>query len=238
LVVWIGDFTGKGNPAFVGMDAAAPLFFRITDALNLARSAEPVPDVRQPAGVSRVAVCSDSGDLPNAWCPQTVETWYIPGKSPIKVSELHRAVAINTGTGRPVCPPYVPASTRFEVFEFWTSDMLKLFRQAGMPRRPAPVLPDCAAESSGEAPRIASPLLGVVYTLRRSRGEAGIALDAAAAADVRTIFWFDGNALLGKRAAGEGALPWRPDADGIHIVRAIDDHGRATEREVQIQFAQ
>ena len=36
LVVWIGDFEGRGNPAFVGVDAAAPLFFRIADALNLA----------------------------------------------------------------------------------------------------------------------------------------------------------------------------------------------------------
>src|SRR5262249_32642908 len=31
LVVWIGDFRGSGNPAFIGVDAAAPLFFRIAD---------------------------------------------------------------------------------------------------------------------------------------------------------------------------------------------------------------
>ena len=37
LAVWIGDFRGQGNPAFVGTDAAAPLFFRIADAVNLAR---------------------------------------------------------------------------------------------------------------------------------------------------------------------------------------------------------
>ncbi len=40
LVVWIGDFQGQGNPSFIGVDAAAPLFFRIVDALNLARSNE------------------------------------------------------------------------------------------------------------------------------------------------------------------------------------------------------
>ena len=40
LVVWIGDFEGQGNPAFMGVDAAAPLFFRIADALNLARADE------------------------------------------------------------------------------------------------------------------------------------------------------------------------------------------------------
>ena len=237
LVVWIGNFSGASNPSFVGVDAAAPLFFRIADALNLARAKEPPPDFQPPAGVSRVAVCAASGDLPNAWCPQTVETWYIPGKSPIRVSELHRAVALDAATGRPACPPYPPDSTRFEVFEFWSSDMRKLFREAGLPRRMPPPLPACAAENGADAPRIASPLVGVAYTLRRSRPEASIALEATVAADVQNIFWFDGAALIGKLPAGAGALPWRPALDGAHLIRAIDDHGRAAERDVQVQFA-
>jgi penicillin-binding protein 1C len=66
LVVWIGDFSGQGNPAFVGVDAAAPLFFRIADALNFARANEPAPELVPPPGVARVAVCAESGDLPNA----------------------------------------------------------------------------------------------------------------------------------------------------------------------------
>src|SRR6185503_1671144 len=137
LAVWIGDFSGEGNPAFVGTDAAAPLFFRIADALNLARPDEAAPPHVPPPGVTRVAVCAESGDLPNADCPRTVETWYIPGKSPIRVSQLHRAVGIDPETGRPVCAPFA-AGTRVEVFEYWSSDMLKLFRQSGMPRRTPP----------------------------------------------------------------------------------------------------
>ncbi len=237
LVVWIGDFSGQGNPSFVGVDAAAPLFFRITDALNFARAKEPVPELKPPPGVSRVAVCAESGDLPNAWCPQTVETWYIPGKSPIRVSQLHRAVAMNIDTGRPACPPYSPDSTRFEVFEFWTSDMLKLFREAGMPRRVPPVLPACAAEDTTDPPRIASPLRGVSYTLQVSRPDTVIPLEAGAAADARNVFWFDGAALIGKLPASGGAFPWRPAVDGAHLIRVIDDHGRSSERDVEVRFA-
>jgi penicillin-binding protein 1C len=157
LVVWIGDFDGGGNPSFVGVDAAAPLFFRIVDALNIERSHEDIPSRVPPAGVSRVAVCAESGELPNAWCPHTVSTWYIPGKSPIRVSDLHRAVAIDNSTGRVVCPPYA-SSVRFDVYEFWSSDMLKLFRQAGLPRRIPPPLPACAAEKSCRGP---SPVVSV-----------------------------------------------------------------------------
>jgi penicillin-binding protein 1C len=237
LVVWIGDFSGVGNASFVGIDAAAPLFFRIADALNLRRSHESARELKPPAGVSRVAVCVESGDLPNVWCPQTVETWYIPGKSPIRVSRLHRPVIIDVATGRPVCPPYPPGKTRVEVFEFWNSDMLKLFREAGVPRRVPPALPDCASEDSSDGPHISSPLLGVSYTLRHSQPDRTIALDASAAADVQSLFWFDGAALLGKIAASAGAFPWRPGASGPHLIRVIDDHGRFAERDVDVEFA-
>jgi penicillin-binding protein 1C len=189
-----------------------------------------------PAGVSKVAVCAESGDLTNVYCPKTVETWYIPGKSPIRVSQLHQAVAIDVASGRPTCPPFAAGGTRFEVFEFWPSDMLKLFRQAGMPRRTPPSLPDCAAGDLTEAPRIASPLRNVSYTIRNAKEEV-IPLEASVAADVRSVFWFDGTALIGQLTVTEGALAWHPNGAGAHLIRVIDDHGRAAERDVQVQFA-
>ena len=237
LVVWIGNFEGQGNPSFVGIDAAAPLFFRINDALNLARAEQAVPALKPPPGVTRVTVCLESGDLPNVYCPHTVDTWYIPGKSPIRVSQLHRAVAIDVRTGLPACPPYSPETTRFEVFEFWPSDMLKLFREAGMPRRAPPSVPACASDDGVDAPRISSPLRNVSYTLRRSAPDGVIALEASAAADVRSVFWFDGRALIAKLAVSDGAFAWRPATDGMHSVRVIDDHGRVAERDVAVQFA-
>jgi penicillin-binding protein 1C len=236
LVVWIGNFTGEGNPAFIGVDTAAPLFFRIADALNLARPAESVPSIvagAPPAGVTKVAVCAGSGDLPNVDCPHTVDTWYIPGKSPIRVSQLHRRVAVDIRSGQPVCPPYGP-ETRFELFEFWSTDMLVLFREAGMPRRTPPPLPACATSDGLEGPRISSPLRNVTYAVQASTTKDSVALDASLSADVRRVFWFDGNALIGTQTAGTPAIAWRPSSSGIHLVRAVDDHGRSAERQVQI----
>ena len=234
LVVWIGDFRGQGNPAFIGVDAAAPLFFRIADALNLERPNEAVPPLVPPPGASRVDVCVDSGELPNADCPHAIETWYIPGKSPIRVSQLHRAVALDPVTSRALCPPY-PAGARFEVFEFWPSDMLQLFRQAGMPRRAPPPLPDCAVDDRPEPPRIASPLRNVSYAIRRRAADV-ISLEASAAANVTHVFWFDGTALIGRQAIAEGAVAWKPEAEGVHVIRVIDDHGRAAERDVEVRL--
>ena len=181
-------------------------------------------------------MCAASGDLPNALCPATVATWYIPGKSPIRVSRLHRAVPVDARSGRPVCPPYAD-TTRFDVYEFWSSDMLRLFREAGTPRRTPPELPDCAAEDSGEVPRIASPLRNVEYTLRRSRPDEVIPLQAHVAADVRHVFWFDGNALIARTSVAPESFGWRPSRDGMHLIRIVDDHGRSAERDVQARFA-
>ncbi|HVQ43264.1 MAG TPA: penicillin-binding protein 1C [Vicinamibacterales bacterium] len=231
LVVWIGNFSGEGNPAFVGVDAAAPLFFRIVDGLNLARPSEDASLPAPPPGVSTVAVCVGSGDLPNADCPHTVNTWYIPGKSPIRVSQLHRAVALDAVTGAPVCAPY-PSTTRFEVFEFWSSDMLTLFREAGMPRRLPPPLPSCALDDRMEPPRIASPMRNVSYALRSTAD--AIPLEASVAADVQRLFWFDGNALIGARTPAQGPLSWRPATAGTRIIRVVDDHGRSADRDVTV----
>jgi penicillin-binding protein 1C len=144
---------------------------------------------------------------------------------------------MDIGTGRPACPPYAPNGTRQEIFEFWPSDMMKLFREAGMPRRQAPAIPDCAVDASTDMPSIATPLRGVTYTLRRRTGAESIPLEAGTAADVENVFWFDGAALIARSPVARGAVPWTPAADGIHLIRVIDDHGRTAERDVNIQFA-
>jgi penicillin-binding protein 1C len=114
--------------------------------------------------------------------------------------------------------------------------MLKLFREAGMPRRVPPPLPDCVSEQTGDSPVIASPLRGVSYTLHRKAPEEVIHLEASVGADVRSVFWFDGRALIGNAAVSGNSIPWRPTRDGVHLIRIVDDHGRAAEREVQVQL--
>jgi penicillin-binding protein 1C len=73
LAVWIGNFDGRPNNAFVGRTAAAPLLFQIVDSL---RSTWPEPHLPHspPAGANlkRVEFCAVSGDLPEPWCTQRV----------------------------------------------------------------------------------------------------------------------------------------------------------------------
>ena len=240
LAVWIGNFDGRSNPALVGVKAATPLFFRLVDALALTMTDETPQANQPPPGLVRVEVCAASGDLPNRWCPQTASTWFVPGKSPIRVSTLHRPVTLDTRTGLAACPPYDPATTRVEVFEFWPSDIQRLFREAGLPRRlppqpgsncPQPTM----ATISEDPPQLRSPLAGVVYTLRLSQPEATIALQASLGPGAGRLYWFADRNYLGS-SADDAALPWRPPRSGHYELSVVDDQGRSTGRALEVEY--
>jgi penicillin-binding protein 1C len=237
LAVWIGNFDGKSNPAFIGIKTAAPLFFQILDSLRHQRLLSPKTEIEAmpPRTLTKVKVCTASGDLPNQYCKNLSETWFIPGKSPIKVSSLHRPVYIDNSTNQAVCG--AGANTREEIIEFWNSDMLRLFREAGMPRRAPPNLPlECSNHSNqtiDDKPQITSPLRGVTYTIRLSKPET-IALKANRGGQ-GIIYWFADNSFIAKSEAGAG-IPWAPEQAGHYVLRAVDELGQADNREVVIEF--
>ncbi|HEX3944831.1 MAG TPA: penicillin-binding protein 1C [Rhizomicrobium sp.] len=232
LVVWVGNFDGSGNPAFVGVDAAAPLFFQIVDAVRDENPRLVEPVLRPPAAVKRVEICLASGDLPNRWCPQTGTTWFIPGKSPIRVSTVHRPVMIDDSTGLAVCAPYASKRVHEEVYEFWPSNLAEVFAQAGIPRRKPPQNPACSGADAwqGAGPQITSPSRASSYALRHGKGgRQPISLNAVADADTRILYWFVDEAYAGRSTPGQ-ALSWQPPAAGTYRVRVVDDHGRSDER--------
>ena len=239
LAVWVGNFDSSSNPAFVGIQAAAPLFFRMADAM---RSREIMQDMNAlpPRTVTRVEVCAASGDLPNAACPQKAFTWFIPGVSPIKVSDIHRRVMIDTRTGLIACPPYDMKHVHPEVFEYWPSELAQSFAKAGMPRRKPPVNRCNNTNPSGgddQAPHITSPLTSVVYTLRMRASSQTIPLACNLSADSHNVFWFVDSSYVGDGKAGI-AISWTPSHAGHFNVRAVDDLGRAADRDIEVEYVQ
>jgi len=256
LAVWVGDFSGAGNPAFVGVDAAAPLFFQIVDSIAAQDPGAASFVHAPPRGVRKIEVCALSGGLPTAHCPHRRLSWFIPGRSPIAPCELHRTVALDA-QGRRTCPGGPPA-IRSEVFEVWSSDLAKQFDAAGLPRRALPpAAPGCdgGEGAAGAAPRIVSPLAGVTYDLRAGHAANGaasavpsaasdgtsapgstLALQAVTGGDAAAVFWFADRAFIGKAARGE-TLFWKPPGAGRYTLRAVDDLGRSDARQVATELA-
>lgn len=239
LAVWVGNFDGEGNQAFIGKSAAAPLMFEIIDAIKSAKPASVRFYTPIPQGVSKVRVCEVSGQIPSAHCPRTIETWFVPGKSPIKTCDIHREILINEKSGLRACN-YDEQTVKKAVYEFWPSDLQRIFRAAGLPRRPPPpYMPGCGLQTkaaSGNPPRITSPMTGVTYNIRVSKGKAQvIPLLAVTDADTTDVYWFADEKYLGISGKGKEFM-WAP-APGKYVVRVVDDHGRPDSREVTVELA-
>ena len=240
LAVWVGNFDGSANPAFVGRSAAAPLFFEIADALIAGLDgARPAYLRRAGLNIEKVAVCAATGDLPGRHCPRAEKAWFIPGVSPIKVSNVHRAVRIDRQTGLRACR-FDADNTREEVFEFWPSDILALYRHAGIAVRQAPAWSaDCEAsrrEASGLPPRIRSPTSGLTYHLRINRlADERIPFAARTDSDVKRLFWFVDERFIASGARDETVF-WKPVA-GEHRIVAVDDLGRSHSRQLSVRVS-
>jgi penicillin-binding protein 1C len=234
LGVWVGNFDGRANPAFIGRTAAGPLLFQIIDSLRAAWP-EPTMPHQPPAGTNlkRVEFCALSGDLPNQFCTQRVEGWFIPGVSPIKTCDVHREVLVDIASGLRVPIDDGTHQLRRDVYEFWPGDFFTLFEQAGIPRRiPPPFLPDTGSElasRAGQKPIIVSPNSKEILLASKKT----IPLRVKADADVREIFWFAGKQFVGKAGPNQ-VLEWTAAA-GDYEVTALDDHGRAGSHSVVVR---
>ena len=148
LAIWIGNFDGRRNAAFVGRTCAGPLLFQIIDAMRTQGPRRTPPLLAPPPGANLQSVefCAVSGQLPTAACTHRCTGWFIPGVSPITACTVHRDILIDTATGLRVSTDDGTRALRHEIYEFWPSDLLALFEKAGVPRRrPPPFLPGASS---------------------------------------------------------------------------------------------
>lgn len=234
LVVWIGNFNGKANPAFIARECAAPLLFETFRHLRL-----PMKRAAPPAGVVQVELCAVSGQLPTPHCQHRVQGGFIPGVSPITPCDIHREVLIDTTTGLRVARDDGKRPLKHEVFEFWPPDLLEMFKLAGVPRKTPPPLEanaeSLAAADAGAMPKIVSPRAALVYTLQASdAARQTIPLRADTAPGVNRVFWFAGSRFLG---ASDPATPlmWTAAA-GKWQVHVLDDQGRSAAVDVRVEM--
>ncbi|MBV8802521.1 MAG: penicillin-binding protein 1C, partial [Gammaproteobacteria bacterium] len=238
MVVWIGNFNNKSNPAFIGRTLAAPLLFELINALNIQMG--PIKMLEKNMNnlnITQIPVCKASGMLPTPYCKETEFTWFIPGKSPIKTDTIFREVAIDKKTGLRTC--HINNNTRFDIYEFWSSDLLSIFRKAGIQRRtPPPFDESCSAglkNDNGIIPQITSPQTELSYALQ-SQIKGTIPFTATVDADVLKLYWFIGETLIGVTDRNQPYL-WVAKA-GKYIVRVVDDHGRADMRNLNVTVVQ
>lgn len=236
LAVWIGHFNHQGNPAFIGKKIAAPLFFELMDAIVHEKT--PLPWLtKSPAHLNlvRIPVCKASGMLPTRYCRDREETWFIPGKSPIKSDTIFREVAIDPKTGLRTC--HIHKDTQFAVYEFWPTDLLSIFKQAGIqPHTPPGYMKGCHFSTNmGLDPQIRSPEPSLQYIINIHNAQyVNIPLTAVTDAEVSNIHWFINESYFTQTHPNQAVI-WQAKP-GKFVVRVVDDHGRSDAKEIIVRI--
>jgi penicillin-binding protein 1C len=230
LVVWVGNFKGKGNSSFVGRTGAGPLLFSILDAIDTEKNWKVSKLFKKHnLNIKSIKVCAKTGDLETKYCPSQIHTWFIPGVSPIKTSSIYRAIPISKDSGLRACT-YNPAKNDLKVYEFWSSDFLEIFNQARINiAKPPKYENECSLNQKsivGQTPIINSPQDTHEYVISsETKKITKIPFKVVVDSDVNKVFWFVNGKYVGKSNRGMTFL-WQATS-GSHQVRAVDDSGRA-----------
>jgi penicillin-binding protein 1C len=248
LAVWLGNFDGYGNPVFNGRKLATPLLFEIANNVMMENSKIPGYEASDemdwvPTGIKQVEVCATSGKLANENCLRKLPTHFIPGKSSIEKCDICREIYIDKKTG--YRQYQAGKNTKTEVFEFWPTNLLHIFRKAGVPRKTPPMFaPQFAGNSKnrmdnqqkGIAPKILSPVSETEYLI--SPGEStfnNLPLKVAADGDVKEVFWFIDEQFVGRSTPQETQF-WSLQP-GSFTVGVVDDKGRSSSKKVKVGIA-
>ncbi len=229
LAVWLGNFDNSSNPMLVGSRVAAPLFRQIAQGLMWQ---ENIPDILatqyKETKLVRLEVCRDTGDVQTELCKEKTETWFIPGRSPIKNSGIYRKIWIDPKTNLRLCGPEKGAQE--VVWEFWPSHLYQLFSQAGL-HKPTPPTFATPCPFLVEEPWhvnslvIQSPQKNVVYHAPANTQNT-LALTATSTAHATSIFWFVNKEYVGSSPPSSSFF-W-PMKIGTHTVHALDDLGQSS----------
>lgn len=230
VAVWVGNFNGEPNHAFVGRDMAAPLMFRLINTLACQKQMlkKLLPD--KDLNLAEVDVCNNTGDIANTFCEKKTKSYFIPGVSSIKVSNVTRLIAIDVKTGLRACR-HEPTKTVLKSYNFWTSDVLEAYAKAGINiKRPPAFGEDCAYVEpmlAGKAPQIVLPADHSRFLFRSYKiNEEKIVLKAITDTDTQHIYWFANNRLAGMTRPEE-ILEITP-VIGQNTVKAVDEMGRVS----------
>lgn len=237
--IWIGNFDGTANPAFIGRTAAAPLLFEIIHTLEKKEDFHSEKEDVSLLNLAQIDVCVTSGDIADKLCDNIVKSWFIPGISPIKLSGIHRQIPINKKTGLRACR-HTPPLTTLKIFEFWPSDIQNIFHSAGIIKKtPPPFEKDCYdnIQQSGQPPLIIYPNTDLIQIIQASKKEkATLTLKASTDTDATKIYWFLNNKLIAVTKPNETIDI--PIQSGSYDIKVVDDLGRESIKRTKIETVQ
>ncbi len=232
IAVWVGNFSGKGNPVLNGAGTATPLLFQLFNSLgNGNRALENNP----PSNIQFRQVCALTGKVPNDFCTKLVLDASIPGVSDNSVCDHMKEVYLSADEKFSYCTTCLPTNGyKVKMYPNIDPELASYYEKNNIAFEKIPEHnPSCTRYFPGSAPIINSLADGTTYLITE-RGKQQLQLSCAAANDVKKVYWYVNDKFVGGTEK-EQKLFFVPDATNIKI-SCTDDKGRNKDIRITIKF--
>ena len=228
--VWMGNFNGQGVAELNGSDFAAPLLFKIFNAIGGSQRW-----FTQPKGIDFRMVCSESGMLPDTFCKNHVVDYYIPGVSTNQKCKHLKKVFTDPGATISYCTACLPANGYISsLYPDYDADELAYYDEQHIPYQKIPLHnPLCSRIYVSNSPAITSLTDGMEYVLVKTAKQK-LMLCCAAENGVKKVFWYIDNRFY-KSAGPSEKIFFIPVAGSVKI-SCSDDKGRNSDIRIIVSY--
>lgn len=225
IAVWVGNFTGEGNPDMSGARTAGPLLFDIFNGVP--RSFDQAWFPRPDADLQAATLCVESGRPVNPHCPHPTRALAPRYGRPMDRCTYHRGAVLNGAGTRQVCSLcWQPGDHRLASQTVYPPDVVQYLRERGQVLHdPPPHSAECPAQPEARP-------LQVLYPTPEARLQVGRDLDGARQKIIlraahrhreRALFWYVNRRFLGSTVNRHRlAVSLAPGTQALEIV---DAHG-------------
>lgn len=230
--IWLGNADRTPSRSLVGVASAAPLLFKLFNAIAYDRDSWFV----RPDSVKTRPVSAASGKIPTPYSKHIVNDYFIPGISSMETCGHYKLFYIDTATGLALVKTNGHA-VREVIAEMYPPEAVVWAKEHLMSyRSPPSYSPDQIRYlNTDHTLPIRSPQRENIYFINRNIpiDRQKIPLIIEPFPDTETVYWFINGTLLFEGNAG-GNFMLDP-AVGVHTLLCIDDKGRSGSVTVEIR---
>ena len=230
--VWVGNFSGEGVPELNGADKAAPLLFRIFNAIDYDSEED---WYHMPDELSFRYVCSESGKVPGDFCKNQVIDYYIPGISGTTVCDHMKIIFVDPDSAVAFCTSCRPDAGYIKAYyPNYKPEIITYMNENNISYlKIPPHNPDCERLMTGLSPVITSPVHENEYFVDVN-DSMQIMLSCNAANDVTLVYWYINNKFYKSAVTNENIF-FQP-AEGKVKISCSDDKGRNRDIIINVKY--
>lgn len=230
--VWVGNFSGSGNPALSGATIATPLLFRLFNAIDRQSHTD---WFSSPESIGQRIVCAETGMPPMEHCDQRILDYFIPLVSPADPCQNRKEVMIDVGGKISYCHECAPANGYIKKWFTVLPPEIEAFKinnyqkHEGIPAHN----PNCTKVWGEKGPIIQSPRHNSEYLISKLHPEP-LMLHCQPDADVLMVHWYINNKHY-KTAPAREKVFFMPQQGTIKI-SCTDDKGRNRDIRIEVKM--